>query len=467
MPSPPGVPIIGNFLQLGKLPHQSLRDLSRKYGDLVLLHLGYIPTVIVSSAEMAREIKKTHDIIFAGRPFTAASRMLFYGGIDLAFSPYGEYWRQLRKICVLEILSLNRVQSFKGVREEEVALMMKNISRACSQGVAVNLSEMVVALSNNIVCRCALGKKMEGKDDDIKFGALSKEFMKLLGSFSFGDFFPGFGWMDAFTGLTRNMKRVSKELDAFLEQIIKEHRTKPKQDDADGRKDFVDILLRVQKDNTLDITITNNNIKAVILDMFLAGIDTTSTTIEWAIAELLKNPEEMKKAQEEVRRVVGMKSVVEEEDTQHMGYIKNVIKETLRLHPPAPLLINQSTATANVNGYDILPNTRVFINAWAIQRDPKSWDRPEEFIPERFNNNTIDYRGLDYEFLPFGSGRRGCPGLTFGIAVVEFVVANLIYSFNWELPGGANKVDLDMSEYFGITTSKRLPLNLIPVSPSL
>ncbi|KAK3225603.1 hypothetical protein Dsin_005465 [Dipteronia sinensis] len=195
----------------------------------------------------------------------------------------------------------------------------------------------------------------------------------------------------------------------------------------------------------------------------MGGTDSTSTTIEWAMAELVKNPSMMKKAQEEVRNAVKIKLEIDMDDIDRMNYLKCVIKETLRLHAPAPLLVpTETSASVKFVGYDIPAKTSVFVNAWAIQRDPKFWERAEEFIPERFENNCVDFKGQDIQFIPFGGGRRGCPWLSFGVAAAEFVLANLLYSFDWKLPGGAVADNLDMTEVNGLTVRKKLPLHLLP-----
>lgn len=196
--------------------------------------------------------------------------------------------------------------------------------------------------------------------------------------------------------------------------------------------------------------------------MFVGGTDTTSTTMEWAMAELVKNPSIMKKAQEEVRRVVGEKSKVDEADIDQMDYLKCIVKETLRLHAPV-MVTRGSSAIAKLEGYDIPPKTIILINAWAIQRDPKLWDRADEFLPERFVNNPIDFKGHHDQFIPFGMGRRGCPGTSFAITEAEYVLANLLYWFDWELPDGANREDLDMSEVYRVVICKKVPLLLIPL----
>ncbi|KAL4298427.1 hypothetical protein GQ457_12G006350 [Hibiscus cannabinus] len=196
--------------------------------------------------------------------------------------------------------------------------------------------------------------------------------------------------------------------------------------------------------------------------MFIGGSDTTSTTTEWLMAELLKHPNAMKKVQQEVRTVVGNKPKIEADDINKMDYLKCVIKETLRLHPTVPLLVPRQTSTAvKLSDYDIPCGTTVFINAWAIQRDPTWWDEPEEFVPERFENNGVDFKGRDFHFIPFGCGRRSCPGMAFGVASLEYLSANLLYWFDWELCGGEN---LDMDEVYGITVSKKIPLHVLPTS---
>lgn len=196
--------------------------------------------------------------------------------------------------------------------------------------------------------------------------------------------------------------------------------------------------------------------------MFVGGTDTTATTMEWAMAELVKNPIVMKKAQEEVRRVVGEKSKVDEADIDQMEYLKCIVKETLRLHAPV-MVTRGSSESAKLGGYDIPPKTIILINVWAIQRDPKLWDKPDEFLPERFVANPIDFKGHHDQFIPFGMGRRGCPGASFAITEAEYVLANLLYWFDWELPDGASREDLDMSEVYRVVICKKVPLRLIPL----
>jgi hypothetical protein len=263
-PSPPKLPIIGNLHQLGTRPHRSLHALSEKYGPIVLLHLGRAPVLVVSSSEIAREIMNSHDTVFLARPQIRAANILFHGCSDIAFCPYGEYWRQVKKICVREILSQRRVQEFQFVREEEVAQMVEKIRRSSMNGAAIDLGEMFATISNNIICRSSLGLKYEGEEGSMSFGQLSKKVMELLGAFCFEDLFPHLGWMDILTGFSAKLRTTSKALDAVLDQIIDEHIKRGDSDQSD-KKDFVEILLCLQRSGMLDINLTQENIKALLL----------------------------------------------------------------------------------------------------------------------------------------------------------------------------------------------------------
>jgi cytochrome P450 len=201
--------------------------------------------------------------------------------------------------------------------------------------------------------------------------------------------------------------------------------------------------------------------------VFAAGTDTTYRVLEWAMSELLRNPRVMKKLQNEAREIAQGKTSIAEADLQEMHYLKALIKETLRLYPPFPLLVpRESTQDVNIKGFDIAAGTLVFTNVWAIGRDPAMWDEPEEFRPERFLNSSVDFKGHDFQLIPFGAGRRGCPGIQFAMTTNELVLANLVHKFDWALPGGARAEDLDMNESTGITSRRKVPLLAVASTPS-
>ncbi|KAL6177542.1 hypothetical protein ACLB2K_049068 [Fragaria x ananassa] len=468
-PSPPKLPILGNLHQLGLLPHRSLRDLAQIHGPFMLLHFGSIPVIVVSSAEGAREIMKIHDLTFSNRPKTFFFEKVLYNFRDVASAPYGEYWRQMKSICVLNLLSNKRVRSFRSVREEEVNSMIEKIKESSSTSSVLNMSETFATLTNDVISRVALGRKCSTGGEGVR--DLLEEFTKLLGHINVGDFIPWLAWLNCMNGLDARLDRVARQFDEFLERVIQEHvnssesRTNGHAHSENDQKDFVDVLLEIQKENSLGFPLERVSIKALILDMFAAGTETTYTFLEWALSEILKNPLVMRKLQKEIRGIVGDKKDITEDDLTGMHYLKAVIKETFRLHPPVPLLLPRlSTREVKINGYNIKANTQVIVNAWHIGRDPNTYKNPEEFEPERFlTQNDIDYRGNDFQLIPFGAGRRICPGIQFSTAVNEIALANILHKFNWELPDGAKGQDLDMTESTGVTTHRKNPLKVVAV----
>jgi cytochrome P450 len=459
-PSPPKLPIIGNLHQLGNMPHLSLQQLAKKYGQIIYLQLGEIPTIVISSARLAKEALKTNDLALSSRPQLFSAKHLFYNCTDMAFSPYGAHWRHIRKISILELLSAKRVQSFAFVREEEVANLEQRVAE--SYPGTTNLSRMLGMYANSVVCRVSFNRDFtrEGDYDQHGFQQLLEDYQTLLGGFSIGEFFPSMEFIHKLTGNESRLKHTFRRFDQIFDQLVKEHQIPENRRD---HKDLVDVLLEVQQSGDSEIPLTMDNIKALILDMFAAGTDTTFITLDWAMTELMMNPKAMERAQAEVRSIVKERRVVSENDLPQLNYMKAVIKETFRLHPAAPVLVpRESMENVTIDGYDIPAKTRFYINAWAIGRDPESWENPYAFEPERFiKNSNIDFKGQDFELIPFGAGRRICPALTFGIATVELALAQLLHSFDWELPPGVEAKDLDLKEAFGITMHRISPLFVV------
>ncbi|KAK1363190.1 Cytochrome P450 monooxygenase [Heracleum sosnowskyi] len=314
-PSPSRLPVLGNFHQLGLLPHRNLRSLAQKHGPVMLLHFGSVPTLVLSSADAAREVMKIQDLMFCDRPDSSLFRRLLYDGKNISVAPYGEYWRQLKSITVLQLLSNKRVQSFRKLREEETALLVNRIRALSSSSVPINLSELFVTLTNDISCRSAFGKKYSEEGSGREFKKLLKQFLELLGSYSFADFVPWLGWVDRISGLDAKVDRVSKKLDEFLQGVVQEHVNKQeihlggKNVQLEHNEDFVDILLRIQKETTHSISIENDSVKAILVDIYAAGTDTTATILEWAMSELLRHPNAMSTVQKEIREILGTSQV--------------------------------------------------------------------------------------------------------------------------------------------------------------
>ncbi|XP_038989690.1 premnaspirodiene oxygenase-like [Phoenix dactylifera] len=460
-PSPWKLPIIGHLHHLlGALPHRALRELSRRHGPLMHLRLGQVDHIIVSSPEMAREILKTQDLIFASRDKILASKA-FYDGADIIFAPYGSYWRELRKICVIELLSAKRVKSFSTLRQEEMSNLVEYISTMNNS--PVNLSEMFLLASNTTTSRVVFGTKCKHGP---RFISAMKKLVEFLSGFSVADLFPSLSFIDT---LSSRLKKCHREMDEILGEIIKEHERKRETKNSSNEErqqgeDLVDVLLELKENGGLEFPLTLTSIKAVIMDMFGGGTETSSTTLDWTMAELMRHPEIMEKVQAELRQALKGKAKIKEEDTNEFHYMKLVIKESLRLHPPAPLFLPRvCRERCQVDGYDIPAGSRIMVNAWAMATDPRYWEDPESFRPERFDGSSVDYKGGNYEYMPFGAGKRMCPGMTFGMAQVEMALANLLYYFDWKLPNGMGPNDLDMNESFGAAVGLKSPLWLIAI----
>ncbi|KAG6404320.1 hypothetical protein SASPL_136566 [Salvia splendens] len=460
-PGPRKLPIIGNLHQLGKLPHRSLQKLSQTHGDLMSLHLGFQPALVVSSAEKARDIFKHHDLAISSRPAVYAIGKICYNFSCVSSAPYGAYWREARRIVVVELMTAKRVDSFRHIRAEEVARMIEFISGTAPD--PVDLSSAVFAMSNSIVSRAAFGKEGGGGGDGKgrSFLEIFREAQKFVGEFNVADYFPGLDWVNRINGVDRRIAENFRDLEGFFERVIGEHRDRAVEDSGEG--DIIDVLLRVQKQSEL----TDDQLKAILMDVFIAGTDTSVSIIVWIMAELIRNPTARQKAQRQVREIAKGKPMVEESDLPNLPYLKQVIKEAFRLHPPAPLLIpRETTEPCTIDGgrYHIPAKTRVFFNVAAMSTDPTVWENPREFSPERFEDSGVDYRGQHFELLPFGAGRRGCPGISFSVPVVELTVANLLLRFDWKLPEGMSEEDVDMEEAIGVTIHKKVPLCLVACS---
>ncbi|KDP42346.1 hypothetical protein JCGZ_02819 [Jatropha curcas] len=462
-PGPWRLPFIGNIHQLAGpgLPHHRLTDLAKTYGPVMGVHLGEVYAVVVSSAETSKEVLRTQDTNFAERPLVNAAKMVLYNRNDIVFGSFGDQWRQMRKICTLELLSVKRVQSFKSVREEEMSSFIKFLSS--KSGSPVNLTHHLFVLTNYIIARTSIGKKCKNQeallriiDDVVEAGA----------GFSVTDVFPSFEALHVISGDKHKFDKLHRETDKILEDIISEHKAdravSSKKSDGEV-ENLLDVLLDLQENGNLQFPLTNDAIKGAILDTFGAGSDTSSKTAEWTLSELIRNPEAMRKAQAEIRRVFDETGYVDEDKFEELKYLKLVVKETLRLHPAVPLIPRECRGKTKINGYDIFPKTKVLVNVWAISRDPAIWPEPEKFNPERFIDNPIDYKSINCELTPFGAGKRICPGMTLGITNLELFLANLLYHFDWKLPDGKMPEDLDMSESFGGAIKRKTDLKLIPV----
>lgn len=469
-PSPLALPIIGNLHQLGRgHHHRKLQALARRHGPLFLLRLGSVPTLVVSSPSLADAVLRTQDHVFCSRPQPHTALGTLYGCRDIAFGPYGERWRQLRRIAVVHLLSAKRVDSFRSLRQEEAAGFVERIRAASASareegGGVVNVTELIISLTNTVVSRAAFGNRLGGLEPGM-VRDIMKDLTELLGTVAVSDVFPRLRWVDWATGLDARVKRTAAQLDGIVERTLAEHEASRGNDDHSEASDLLDSLLLILKDGDQGFRLDRTDVKALILDMFIGGADTIYHAIEWTMAELVKNPGEMEKVQAEVRRVSGasqLGGVVLEEELEKMGLLQAAMKEALRLHPPVPLIPHESVQDTRLHGYDIPAKTRVMINAWAIGRDGEWWEDAEEFRPERFvvGRDDVDYGGKDPRYIPFGAGRRGCPGIAFGTRLTELTLANMMCHFDWALPEGQDLESFEVVESSGFAPGLKSALIL-------
>ncbi|KAI3461956.1 hypothetical protein Pfo_018619 [Paulownia fortunei] len=472
-PGPQGWPVIGNISMMDQLTHRGLAKLAKQYGGIFHLRIGFLHMIAVSSPDAARQVLQVHDNIFSNRPANIAISYLTYDRADMAFAHYGPFWRQMRKLCVMKLFSRKRAESWDSVRDEVDGMIL---AVARSTGMAVNIGELVFGLTRNIIYRAAFGSSShEGQDDFIK---ILQEFSKLFGAFNIADFIPWLDCMDL-QGLNSRLAKARASLDGFIDSIIDDHIQKKKAEIGSTEPldtDMVDELLAFYSDEAKvsesedlqnSIKLTRNNIKAIIMDVMFGGTETVASAIEWAMAELMRSPEDLRKVQQELTNVVGLARKVEEPDFEKLTYLRCCLKEVLRLHPPIPLLLHETAEGAIISGYHIPAKSRVMINAWAIGRDESAWEDAEEFKPSRFLKDGVpDFKGSNFEFIPFGSGRRSCPGMQLGLYALEMAVAHLLHCFTWELPDGMKPSDLDMSDVFGLTAPRAARLVAVP-SPRL
>nr|QNC49777.1 cytochrome P450 736A295 [Leucophyllum frutescens] len=459
-PGPKGIPILGHFHLMGKNPHQDFYHLARKHGGIMYMRFGFIPTVIVSSPGAAELFLKTHDLVFASKPPNQAAKYISYDQRGIVIGPYSPYWRQMRKLITLEMLSNLRINQFQPMRKAELGKMISSIKQAAQEGQTVDLSSRVSGLSADMTCLMVFGRKYSDGDLDEKgFKDVIADTLAIAAAFSLVDYFPFLERLDL-QGITQRMKELSKIFDGFLEKIIEDHVLNKNENKQ--THDFVDTMMAIMESGEAGFEFDRRNIKAVLLDMLIAGLDTSATAVEWALSELIKRPEAMQRLKEELQEVVGMDKMVDESHLEHLRYLDFVIREALRLHPVVPMLTRFSMEDCTLDGFHIPKDTRVLVNVWAIGRDPEYWPEPEKFMPERYFDRKVDLKGRDFQLIPFGSGRRSCPGMQLGLTSVRMVLAQLVHCFDWTLPDGVPPTELDMTEKFGLVTARANHLEALP-----
>lgn len=456
-PGPPGRPFVGNIFDIGTNPLHNLQQLKSRYGPVLWLRLGTVNTVFVQSPEAAAELFKKHDLAFCDRTVPDSVRACGYHKGSLVHGSYGQYWRIMRRLCVTEFTTPKRIDDSASLRKRCIDSMIRWIEEDAVGSGEIQLPKYLYLMSFNLVSGFMLSREeMEKRTENgNNFFEAMEKFVEWSGKPNIVDVYGFLRWIDP-QGIRRNTGRYLGQLldlvSGFVEERIRRERTET--------SDFLDALLEYRGPDGSQFS--KKIISIIILEMFFGGTETTSTTIEWAMAELLHNPDTMRKLKVELDHVVGGQ-MVQEDDINRLPYLQAVVKETMRLHPSLPLLLpRKARHDTEYKGYMIPKNTTIVLNTYAIHRDGDAWTDPLCFKPERFLNSSIDSKGQHYELIPFGSGRRSCIGMLLGNKIVSLTLARLVQWFDWELPAGVDSKTLDMRESLGITLRKLVPLTAIP-----
>ncbi|KAI0530574.1 hypothetical protein KFK09_000118 [Dendrobium nobile] len=466
-PCPFRLPIVGNLPFLDPNLHSCFAQLSSTHGPIFRLHLGSKLAIVITSPSLSRQILRDHDPTFANRDVPAAASVISYGGSDIVWNPIGPTWRMLRRICVREMLSPTNLDAVYHLRRRELRSAIRQIQSAAISGEVVDVGAEMFLTVLNIITSMLWGGTMEGEEERSAVGKMFRhlvgEITELLGLPNVSDFFPAMSRFDL-QGIERKMRVLLERFDGIFARIIEMKREKRLTDEkkVEEKMDFLDYMLMLEeKGNESKEPFTFTHVKALLMDMVVGGTETSSNTIEFAMAEMMNKPETIKQAQEELDKVVGRDNVIEESHLPNLHYLNMVLKEVLRLHPALPLLVPHCPSSpCSIGGFAVPKGSRVFINVWAIHRDETMWKDPLEFKPERWSYGDAAGSG-EFSYFPFGSGRRICAGISMAERMVLYSLASLLHSFDWKMPQGITEMDL--SEKFGIVLKKAKPLVLLPV----
>ncbi|KAG6606867.1 Cytochrome P450 705A20, partial [Cucurbita argyrosperma subsp. sororia] len=418
-PSPPALPLIGHLHYFSPYVSKSFHNLVTRYGDLLFLRLGNIRCLVVASAAYAEEIYKTQDVTFSSRPKFAFGDELPYANAGFFGAEYGGYWRFMKKLTMTELLSQRQVERSRGVRRDEMVKFLVKLAECGERNDAVDLGAELIRLANNSICRLLMSTRCCGNDDEAEtIRTLIRETMEVATKVSFGNVFGGPLEKLAFWLFGRQVRDLTLRYDEILEK-----------------------------------------------DLLLGGTGTSTEVAQWVMSELLNHPKVFNKLRNEIDSVVGTTKLVGEDDVPNLPYLQAVVKETLRLYPAVPIAMRACRQDCKINGFDVPKDTMVAVNLFAIMRDPKVWKNPNEFDPKRFTGEErYEIKGQQsFKFVPFGGGRRACPGSTLAFGFISTVVAAMVQCFDWKIGrnGDESKVDMEIGAAF--TLPRANPLLCVPV----
>ncbi|XP_058724144.1 geraniol 8-hydroxylase-like [Vicia villosa] len=463
-PGPQGLPIIGNLHQLGQKPHQTLATLSKTHGPIMTLKLGQITTIVMSSSQTAKSVLQINDQHLSNRTVRDAMRGANHHNYSLPFLPLSQRWKDLRKICNNLLFSNKNLDSNQTLRHNKLLELSNDIYESAAKFEAVNIGRLAFKTTINMLSNTIYSVDLIPSSDKAgEFKEIVTNIMKEVGRANVADCFPVLKILDPVGIRRRTGEYFGKLLDDFR-GLVDERLKMRELKGYYGKSDMLDTMLNDENKNGDKY---EDKIERLSVDLFVAGTDTVTSTVEWAMAELLHNPNVMSKAKSEINQLIGKGNLVQESDIANLPYLQAIVKETFRLHPAVPLLLpRKAEIDLEINGYKVPKGAQVLVNVWAIGRDPSLWDNPNEFLPERFLGSDIDFKGRNFELIPFGSGRRICPGLPLAIRVMFLMLGLFINCFDWELEGGIKPQDMNMDDKFGLTLEKAQPLLAVPIKVS-
>ncbi|XP_010906299.1 cytochrome P450 81Q32 [Elaeis guineensis] len=455
---PIALPIVGHLYLLRQPIHRTLSAISARHGPLLLLRFGNRPVLLVSSPSIAEDCFTINDITFANRPPLLFNKYFGYDFTTLGSSSYGPHWRNLRRIATLEIFSPARIAAFSASRAADVCSLLRHLFSHGDKAEfrRVEMKSRFSELTCNVAMQMIAGRRYYGAEATVvaeegwRFRRIIREAFVVSGSSSLEDFLPWVRWA-GWNGTEKRMMVLARKLDELFQEMVEERRKTRGREE--GKKTVIDVMLEMQEAEPNHYP--DQIVKGIILNLISASTDTSAGTMEWIMALLLNHPEALKKAKAEIDMHVGHARLMTEHDLRNLHYLQNVIKETLRLFPAAPLLVpHESSDQCTVQGYSVPRGTMLLVNVYAIQRDPQLWTNPLEFRPERFDEGERE----GYKNIPFGSGRRRCPGEGLAMRIMGLALGSLIQCFEWKRMG---EEDVDMTEGLGLSMPKAKPLEAL------
>uniref|UniRef100_A0A0E0KBB4 Cytochrome P450 family protein n=1 Tax=Oryza punctata TaxID=4537 RepID=A0A0E0KBB4_ORYPU len=454
----PPKPLIGDLLALGKgdQQHRSLARLADRYGPVMSLRLGTVLTVVVSTPDAMREIFHKRKDNLAGRPLADAFNAMGHSANSLLGLEHPDVkWRAIRRFSTTELLAPGRLAALQPLCRDKLQGLVRGVSELAARGEPVHVRHAVLDMALSLMLSAFYSVDLDPESTAV-FRSVVEEASMLISTANLSDLFPAIAALDI-QGVRR---RVAELFTIMYRQYDEQARTG--HTGEAGKNDVLTVVLDMEREwQQTGSVLSHDAMRALFTDLYGAGAGTTSVLIEWAMADLLQNPKAMRKIKEELTSVVGTNAQIQESDIARLPYLQAVVKETLRLRAVAPLVLRRAEAAIEVQGLTIPKGTNVILNLWAINRDARPWNDPDKFMPERFIGNDINYLGQDFQFVPFGVGRRICLGLPLAQKVMYLVLGTLVHQFEWTLPEELKESGIDMTEKCGMLLCLANPLKVM------